>query len=478
MAIKSAGRIKGNFHYFRCRFKHFIDFCLSEKIDIVLIMKIGFLFALLGWICLFPVKAQLYFPPLSGQQWDTLSPASLGWCPERIDSLYQHLESNNAKAFILLKDGKIVLEKYFNGHSANLPWYWASAGKTLTAFLTGIAQRENFLSLNDSSSKFLGQGWTSCTPFQEGNIRIRNQLSMTSGLNDEVANDDCTLDTCLQFLADAGTRWAYHNAPYTLLDSVIRSASGRTLNQYLNQKVKLFTGMDGIFVKQDFNNVFYSTARSMARFGLLILNKGRWNNTEVLGDSNYFNQMVSSSQAINLSYGYLWWLNGKSSFMAPTSQFVFPGSFNPDAPADMISGIGKNGQFVQVIPSRNMVWIRMGEVANSSPVPFSVSNDIWKKINQLSCNTSSKNVQRMAGMHFILQPNPVNSITKIGWENVAIQEVDFCINNALGQMIASGKARNQEVVPNLEFLAPGHYSMILQTPSGPVRKNFIKVASD
>lgn len=335
------------------------------------------------------LRAQLYFPPLTGQQWDTLSPASLGWCPDRIDSLYKHLETTNSKAFILLKGGKIVLEKYFNGHNANLPWYWASAGKSLTAFLTGIAQRENLLSINDSTSKYLGQGWTSCTAAQEGNIRIRNQLTMTTGLDDGVSNDDCTLDTCLQYLADAGTRWAYHNAPYTLLDSVIHSATNRSLNQYLNQKVKIFTGMDGLFVKQDFNNVFYSTARSMARFGLMIQNKGKWNSTNVLGDSSYFNQMVNSSQTINPSYGYLWWLNGKSSFMAPTSQFVFSGSYNPDAPADMISGIGKNGQFVQVIPSLNMVWIRMGEAAGNNSVPFSVSNDIWKKINQLPCSATS-----------------------------------------------------------------------------------------
>jgi CubicO group peptidase (beta-lactamase class C family) len=352
------------------------------------------------------LQAQLYFPPNSGSQWDTLSAASLGWCPNRIDSLYQLLENNNSKAFILLKDGKIVLEKYFNGHTANLPWYWASAGKSLTAFLVGIAQRENLLSINDSTSKYLGQGWTSCTPAQERKIKIRNQLTMTTGLDDGVSNDDCTIDTCLQYLAEAGTRWAYHNAPYTLLDSVLRSATGRTINLYMNQKVKQISGMDGLYVKQEFNNVFYSSARSMARFGLLILNRGKWNNTEVLGDSNYFNEMVNSSQSINPSYGYLWWLNGKSSFMAPTSQLVFPGSYNPDAPADMFSAAGKNGQFVQVIPSMNMVWIRMGEAPNNNPVPFFISNDIWKKINQLPCTATGITQQLPGGSEIKVIPNP------------------------------------------------------------------------
>ncbi|MBL0096369.1 MAG: hypothetical protein IPP46_07610 [Bacteroidetes bacterium] len=52
----------------------------------------------------------LYFPPLTGNAWDTISPVSLGWCPDKIDSLTDYLENKNTKAFILLKDGKIVIE--------------------------------------------------------------------------------------------------------------------------------------------------------------------------------------------------------------------------------------------------------------------------------------------------------------------------------------------------------------------------------
>jgi len=407
------------------------------------------------------LRAQLYFPPNNSEQWDTISPAALGWCPERIDSLYQHLESTNSKAFILLKDGKIVLEKYFNGHSANLPWYWASAGKTLTAFLTGIAQQENFLSIEDSSSRYLGQGWTSCTPAQEGKIKIRNQLTMTSGLDDAVANDDCTLASCLQYQAEAGTRWAYHNAPYTLLDSVIKVATSRTLNQYLNQKVKLQTGMDGLFVKQDFNNVFYSTARSMARFGLLILNKGKWNSTPVLSDTAYFNEMVSTSQFLNLSYGYLWWLNGMASFMAPTSQLVFPGSYNPDAPADMISGIGKNGQFVQVIPSLSMVWIRMGESAASNSVPLEVSNSIWKKINLLPCNPTEVQSGILSKKQWKISPNPAEASLSLSIENQYLKEASFGVFNLQGKLMQEGILTDLKKELDIRCLPPGWYDLRL-----------------
>jgi hypothetical protein len=61
----------------------------------------------------------------------------------------------------------------------------------------------------------------------------------------------------------------------------------------------------------------------MARFGLLMLNKGNWNGNVILSDTNYYNQMVNSSQTLNPSYGYLWWLNGKASYMLPACSLAF-----------------------------------------------------------------------------------------------------------------------------------------------------------
>lgn len=69
------------------------------------------LFLLLGLYSPVTISQNIYFPPVVGNNWDTLSPQSLGWCQEKIDTMYNYLEENNSKAFILLKDGKIVLEK-------------------------------------------------------------------------------------------------------------------------------------------------------------------------------------------------------------------------------------------------------------------------------------------------------------------------------------------------------------------------------
>ncbi|HLO81768.1 MAG TPA: serine hydrolase domain-containing protein, partial [Chitinophagaceae bacterium] len=257
-----------------------------------------------------------YFPPLSGTEWQTTSPASLGWSATGLNDLYTYLQSKNSKAFIILKDGRIVVEKYFGSFTADSNWYWASAGKTMTAMLAGIAKQEGLLDINKKTSDYLGTGWTSAPLAKENLITIRHQLTMTTGLDDGVPDNDCTLPSCLSYKADAGTRWAYHNAPYTLLDKVIESATGKSFNSYFQEKIRDKTGMNGTWFKgTGFNNVYYSNARSMARFGLLMLNKGKWDQTNILSDASYFSEQTNTSQNLNLSYGYLTWLNGKSSYM-------------------------------------------------------------------------------------------------------------------------------------------------------------------
>lgn len=331
----------------------------------------------------------LYFPPASNAlPWDTLSPTSLGWCQTKIDSLYDYLQQENSKAFIVLKDGKIVLENYFGTFTKDSIWYWASAGKTLTAFLVGKAAEENLLKLSDTSKKYLGPGWSACTPAKENKITIRNHLTMTTGLNDGVPDNHCTTDTCLQYLTDAATRWAYHNGPYSLLHNIISTATGQTVNNYMQSKLKTPTGITGIWAVSGYDHVYYSKPRSMARYGLLVQNNFIWNNDTLLHDTAYIRQMTNTSQNLNKSYGYLWWLNGKSSYMLPTTQFIFPGSIAPYAPADMVAALGKNGQIISVAKSKGITFIRMGDAPSSGGGEVSVSlcNQIWQRLNNIVCS--------------------------------------------------------------------------------------------
>ncbi|HTG65540.1 MAG TPA: serine hydrolase, partial [Flavobacterium sp.] len=323
----------------------------------------------------------LYFPPLSGINWETKPIADLGWKQEAVQHLLDYLELKHSKSFMILVNGRIVMENYFNGHSATTNWYWASAGKTLTATLTGIAEQEGFINTNNKVSDYIGTGWTSETLAKENLITCKNLLSMTSGIED-IANGDDVSPSSLTYKADAGTRWAYHNV-YVKLQDVIAQATGQSWSTYFNTKLRNKIGMNGSWLTLDNNIVYFSTTRSMARFGLLMLNKGKWGNSTILNEA-FFNAATTTSQNINLSYGYLWWLNGKSSYHLPQSQLQFSGSIIPNGPNDMFMALGKNDQKIYVIPNKKMVVIRMGDAAdNVNPALSDFDNTLWQKINAL-----------------------------------------------------------------------------------------------
>lgn len=323
----------------------------------------------------------LYFPPNDSDVWETKSISELGWNQSAVNPLLTYLEAKNTKGFIILVDGKIIMENYFNGHSASSNLYWASAGKTLTATMVGIAEQENFLSITNKVSDYLGTNWTSEPLAKENLITNRHLLTMTSGL-DDVINGDCVTQECLIHKADAGTRWAYHNS-YVKLQDVVAEATSQTYANYFKVKLRDKIGMNGAWVQSGNNNVYWSTTRSMARFGLLMLSKGKWNN-EVILNQNYFENATTTSQNINQGYGYLWWLNGKSSYHLPQTQYEFSGSLIPEGPNDMFMALGKNDQKIYVIPSKKMVVIRMGEAADGENFALSdFDNVLWEKINAL-----------------------------------------------------------------------------------------------
>ena len=331
-----------------------------------------------------PIQTEaMYFPPIDGSTtWETKSIASLNWNQNAVQPLVDFLTAKHSKSFIILVNGRIVLENYMNGHSASSPWYWASAGKTLTSTVTGIAEQENLININNKVSDYLGTGWTSAPIAKENLITCKNLLSMNSGLDDSLGDDVSPAN--LQYVANAGTRWAYHNV-YVKLQDVISQVSGQTWASYFNIKLRDKLGMTGTWNPNGGLSVYYSNSRSLARFGLMILNKGKWNGTTILNE-NYFNQATTTSQTINQSYGYLWWLSGKSSYHLPQTQFEFTGTLIPNAPNDMFCALGKNDQKIYVIPSKKMVIIRMGEVANPDNPTFALSgfdNELWQKINAL-----------------------------------------------------------------------------------------------
>jgi CubicO group peptidase (beta-lactamase class C family) len=322
-------------------------------------------------------EESMYFPDNGTSVWESKSIASLGWNQAAVQPLLDYLELKNTKSFIVLHNGRIVMENYFNGHTADEPWYWASAGKTLTATVTGIAAQEGFLSINNKISDYLGTGWTSAPIAKENLITNKHLLNMTSGLNDALGDDVSPAN--LQYVADSGTRWAYHNV-YVKLQDVVAASTGQTWDTYFNTKLKNPIGMNGLWIQNQGLSVYWSNSRSMARFGLLALNNGKWKDTQLV-NSNFMQQATTTSQNINLAYGYLWWLNGKTSFKLPQTQFQFNGEIIPTAPNDLYCALGKNDQKIYIVPSRKLVIIRMGNAADNENMALSDFDEIlWEKI--------------------------------------------------------------------------------------------------
>ncbi|TJY36326.1 serine hydrolase domain-containing protein [Pontimicrobium aquaticum] len=329
-------------------------------------------------------EESLYFPPINSNNWETISIASLNWNTNAEQDLYNFLNTKHSKAFIILKNGKIAVEWYGNGFDANMNHTWNSAAKTLSAFTIGIAQQENLLDIDNPSQDYLGSNWSSMTHLQEEAITVKNHLTMTTGLDYNVPNADCTEPEDLVYKQDPSTFWYYHNAPYTLSHSIIEGATNTTFSNYFNTKVSDKIGMQGVWVSFGCYKLYLSNAKSMARFGLLNLNKGTWENEVILSDTNYFNEMTNTSQNLNKSYGYLWWLNGKSSYRLPGSEVEYQGTLIPNAPSDLIAGLGKNDQKLYIVPSKGLVIVRLGDNANNSVFgSSSFDNQLWEKINAL-----------------------------------------------------------------------------------------------
>jgi hypothetical protein len=128
-------------------------------------------------------------------------------------------------------------------------------------------------------------------------------------------------------------------------------------------------------------------------------------------------------------------------------QFSFPGYLNPHAPAAMYAAMGKNGQFINIVPGMNLVYIRMGDPPGSSAlVPFTINDTIWQKLNDVFCNATS--------IHPIGSVFSIEHVPESAQENFTVefpgQNYDVILSDAMGRIVFSkskntGKNRNQFV---------------------------------
>jgi len=330
---------------------------------------------------------QLYFPDASGE-WDTVEAAEAGWDRRKLDETLAWAGTVGASSVLVLSNGRILAEQHWDADPKTRSFRYqrmfmgvnqqgqpiedvASVQKSVTSMLVGIAQQKNLLQIRRPVSQYLGAGWSKSTPDQEDKITVRHLLSMTSGLDER-----------LQFVAPAGTRWFYNTAAYSKSRDCLVSVSGMSIHELTRAWLTDVIGMkeskwtprpDEIKALNAFG--FATTARDLARAGLLMQAEGKWAGKQVLGDSRFRLASLRPSQQLRPSYGYLWWLNDSQRIKT--------------APKDTYAANGALGRRVYVTPSQGLVVVRLGDEPNM-PDGKNHDREFWRRLMAARLPTTSR----------------------------------------------------------------------------------------
>ena len=295
----------------------------------------------------------LYFP--GAGEWARITPVEAGWNADALNEALDVAGARRSSSMVVLYRGKILAEK--NWRNPVTPEDVASVQKSVTSVLIGIALEKKLLRLDDAVAKHLGQGWSKAGE-KETAITIRHLLTMTSGLSD-----------ALEVEAAPGTRWRYNTIAYQKLPRLLEKASGKSINEL--SKAWLFEplGMsDSKWVERAAMPGLLglmTTARDMARFGLMVEADGKWNGKPIVSAS-YLREALETSQPLNKSYGYLWWLNGRPTVRANGKQ---ANQLIPGAPKDLVAALGALGRKIYVVPSLELVVTRTGANSDADGEP-------------------------------------------------------------------------------------------------------------
>lgn len=265
-------------------------------------------------------------------------------------------------AVMVVYKGQPVAEKYAEGFSAETRFLSWSIAKSFTNALTGILVKEGKLDIHTPA---VMEKWQSD---ERRNITIHHLMQMNSGLewNEDYGNSSDVNNMLhkegdmAQFASSKpleytpGSVFEYSSGSTNIVSYLLRKVIGNDAEYYAFPREKLFNkiGIRSAVFEVDASGTFvgssylYATLRDYARFGLLYLNNGNWQGEQILPEDwvEYTTMAASGSDGI---YGAFFWLNKA-------------GIDYPDAPRDMYSCRGHDGQFIYIIPSKELVIVRTG----------------------------------------------------------------------------------------------------------------------
>lgn len=288
-----------------------------------------------------------------------------------VDSMFNNNKVKNTRSVLVVYKDQIIAEKYADGFDKNSKLMGWSMTKSITATLFGILQKLGKLNINDKAPI---ESWKDD---ERANITINDLLHMNSGLAWQEDYKIISDVTKMLFLTDdmpkiqeekeligkPNETWNYSSGTSNLLSGILRKQF-KTHQEYLDFWYSALIdkiGMHSMLIEADMKGNYvgssygWATTRDWAKFGLLYLNKGNWNG-EQLFEESWTDYVKTPTNGSNGEYGGHFWLNARGKY--------------PDAPKDLYSANGFQGQRIFIIPSKEVVIVRMGLTNDDNAFDF------------------------------------------------------------------------------------------------------------
>ncbi|MFC4127746.1 serine hydrolase domain-containing protein [Nocardia rhizosphaerae] len=311
--------------------------------------------------------------PAAGQEPQLRDPGEVGMDPAAVDEAIRFGMGAGAHTVQLYRHGCLVGAESVTG-SVPMPLF--SASKGVTAVAVGRAVTLGLFGIDDPLGRFFPDADAA-----HAAITVRQVLNQTTGLQFSWAGDITATEGNVEQALSAtpefapGTTFQYAQNVLGLLPAIIERTSGVDYQQFVQDELMGPLGIeraDWIWLRgrDDLTSVAGGLSMrptDLARFGELLLRGGSWNGRPLV-DPDFIRQGTTPTAA-NGGYGFLWWLNSGETYRGVNvpdpvhyQHRVFPG-----LPADAYAFAGALGQFVVMIPSRDLVIVRMGVPTTVDP---------------------------------------------------------------------------------------------------------------
>ena len=301
--------------------------------------------------------------PFPTARWEDSSPQEQDMQEELLQRAHQEIldELHNLYSLLVIRNGAIVFERYYQGHGANSLFDVRSVTKSFISALLGIALTEtNILNLDQTILSYFPEYQTDSMDPRKAAITIRDLLTMKSGIawdeNDEFerlfSSDNWIQYILSRPMADnPGNVFNYNSGGSHLLSELIRRATGMDALEFAQQRLFSPLGIQNADWEIDPMGIPFGfaglslTARDLAKLGLLYLRQGMWHETQII-TPDYVRASTTAWSSGGFpeeaQYGYHWW--------------VIPSELHP---AFFAAGYG--GQYLWVVPDLDLIAVITAE---------------------------------------------------------------------------------------------------------------------